>query len=247
MRIYYLLLLYLPMKHSLLCKVRLPQLPYAYIFIDSEYLEDEIPTFYGNPGTQACMLELILTTIRNLEINNKGEFTPELVGGSTGFIDSYFKGQTSESYASLFCNYTLPVPMKSIITEIKSAQGESKLLQTLVSHRAQNENTAPVYTSLQQRYLIVKLNFSEVELAQEDIKALWNSVEEKFDTSLLTSPSTEEHKGGNNNAELVATVDRLNKPWDTSNNEVNILIDGKWRNFKTDIYKSNVFANIKED
>lgn len=193
------------------------------------------------------MLELILTTIRNLEINKTGEFTSELVGGSTGFIDSYFKGQTSESYADAFCTYTLPITMRNIINDIKSTQGESKLLHTLVSYRAENDNTSPVYTSMQQRYLMVKLDFNGVELSEEDINSLWKSVEVNFNTALLTSPSNEEHKEAEPNAQLVATIDRLNKDASTSNNEVNILIDSKWRNFKTTIYKSNTYSNIIED
>eukprot|EP00344_Euplotes_crassus_P001035 CAMPEP_0197005456 /NCGR_PEP_ID=MMETSP1380-20130617/29430_1 /TAXON_ID=5936 /ORGANISM="Euplotes crassus, Strain CT5" /LENGTH=137 /DNA_ID=CAMNT_0042424603 /DNA_START=584 /DNA_END=997 /DNA_ORIENTATION=+ len=137
--------------------------------------------------------------------------------------------------------------MRNIINDIKTTQGESKLLHTLVSYRAENDNTSPVYTSMQQRYLMVKLDFSGVELSEEDINSLWVSVEENFNTALLTSASNEEHKETEPNAQLVATIDRLNKDPSTSNNEVNILIDSKWRNFKTTIYKSNTYSNIVED
>ncbi len=208
---------------------------------------EEVTTFYGGPNTQACMLELILTTIRNLEINRKGEFTSELVGGTLGFIDKYFKGQTTDSVSDSFCNYTFPISMKSIITEIKSTEGESRLLQTLVSNRAQNGNTSPIFVSLQQRYLAVRLDVSAVEVTEEDIKFVWGSIEENFNTSLLTSNSNEEHKSVETNAQLVASLDRLNKDKNTSNNEVNILIDSKWRNFKTTIWKSNTYSHIVED
>ncbi|CAI2365940.1 unnamed protein product [Moneuplotes crassus] len=228
----------------------LPVLPTSEALIsilDSDYFEEGITTFYGSPDTKACMLELILTTIRNLEVDKKGEFGSELMGDGSSFIDTYFKGQTTDSYASSYCNYSFPVRMDGIFDEIKTSEGQSKLLQTLVSVRAQNEINSPVYTSMGQRFLVIKLDYSNITLIREDIQSIWTSVESSFNTELLTSLPTEEHKDSEANAELVAVIDRLNKDFKTSNNEVNMLIDSKWRNLKTTIYKSNTYANIVED
>ena len=137
--------------------------------------------------------------------------------------------------------------MKNIKNEIVNSQGDSKIISTFISNRAENGENSPVFKKLNQRYLIIKLNYNGVDIDNEEIKPIWQSLEEKFDTSLLTQPCNEERKGNNENAQLVAIVDRLNKDRHSNNNEVNMLIDGKWRNFKTCIYKTNTFEHIIED
>ena len=193
------------------------------------------------------MFELILATLRNLDANKQGIFGFEMLKGGESFIDEYFRGETSEDYSKEHCTFGLPIPMKHLIENITSSEGSSKILESFVSNRIDNGNTFPVYTSLSQRYLVVKLDFKGVELTQGNIQSLWTAVDHHFDTDLLTQPGDEEHKSSKENAVLVAFIDRLNKDSSTNNNEVNILIDGKWRNFKTCIYKFNSLDHIIED
>ena len=202
--------------------------------------------YHCHPETATCLLELVLTGLRNLEANKSATFGPELKGEGANTIDTFFKGQTSDDYiSSNNCNFSLPIQLSEIYDQIKA--GGNKLLETFVSHRGENNADTPVFTALNQRFLIVKLDYDDVDVNDEDIQSIWESVEERFDTRLLTNPSGEEYKVSKENAHLVAIVDRLNKDRTTNNNEVNIHIDGQWRNFKTCIYKSNTFEHIVED
>jgi len=193
------------------------------------------------------MFELLLTTIRNLDANKKGEFGSEIIEGGESFVDHYFRGETSDSNSGSNCTFGIKIQMKNLIENISSSEGSEKILESFVSTRAENGNTSPVYTSLSQRFLIVKLDFVGVELTEENIQSVWTAVNHTFDTDLLTKPGDEEHKGGKENAQLVAVCNRLNKDSSTNNNEVNILIDDNWRNFKTCIYKSNSLDHLIED
>ncbi|CAI2359404.1 unnamed protein product [Moneuplotes crassus] len=203
--------------------------------------------FFGSPKTKSCMLETVITTIRNLEVSQKGELTSELIEHHQGFLDSYFKGKISKSFEDYSSSYSLKIKMPDLIGTIRDTEGKAKILQFFVSYCAKINLKSAIYKSLTQRYLIVKLDFDGDGLSEEDIHFLWESVDYDFNTNLLTSPCSEEHKEIDSNALVVATIYRLNKDTSTNNSETNILINSKWRNFKHMIYKSNTFFNIIED
>jgi hypothetical protein len=215
------------------------------LFIDTEYARDLTGLFHGHPDTATCLLELVLTSLRNLEVNKKAVFDPSLVGEGPNTIDTYFKGQTSDDYLTEYdCNFSLPIKMSDIVEQIKA--GGNKLMETFVAQRGENAETA-VFTNLSQRFLLVKLYYDDVEVGDDDIQPIWESIEEKFDTGLLTNPPAEEYKASRENAHLVGVVLRLNKDRNINNNETNVLIDGQWRNLKTCVYKSNSYDHIVED
>ncbi|CAI2366164.1 unnamed protein product [Moneuplotes crassus] len=228
----------------------IPTLPTKQVLMRIEetgLFENDETMFFGSPKTKSCMLETIIATIRNLEVTQKGEFTSDLVEHHQGFLDSYFKGKISKSFEEYSSSYSLQIKMSELMDTIRDTEGNTKILQSFVSYSAGINPKSAIYKSLTQRYLIVKLDFDGEELSEEDIEFLWESVDYDFNTNLLTSPCSEEHKQIDSNALLVATIDRLNKDTSTNNSETNILIDSKWRNFKHMIYKSNTFFDIIED
>lgn len=193
------------------------------------------------------MFEALLTTLRNLEVNKKAVFGTDIEGDGSSLIDTFFLGETNEDYSDQFCRYSIPIKMSDIIDQVKSSDGTTSIVEFFVKHRAQTGKTDPIFKNLKQRFLIVKLDFTDVELNDDDLKPIWKAIDDRIDTDLFTKQSNEEDKVDAENARLVAIVDRLNKETSTNNNEVNILIDGQWRNFKTCIYKANSYNHIIED
>lgn len=189
----------------------------------------------------------MLTTLRNVEVNKKAVFGSDVEGDGSSLIDTFFLGETSEDYSDQFCRYALPIKMSDIIDQVKSSDGSTSIVEYFVKHRAQLGKTNPIFKNLKQRFLIVKLDFTDVELNDDELEPIWKAIDDRIDTDLLTKQSNEEDKVDAENARLVAIVDRLNKETSTNNNEVNILIDGQWRNFKTCIYKANSYSHIIED
>jgi hypothetical protein len=116
-----------------------------------------------------------------------------------------------------------------------------------VKHRAQTGKTEAVFKSLNQRFLILKLDYTDVTLNFKELKSVWQCIHDRIDTDLFTKNSDEEDKVDGENARLVAIVDRLNGEATVNNNEVSMLIDHNWRNFKTCIYKTNSYNHIIED
>jgi hypothetical protein len=134
-----------------------------------------------------------------------------------------------------------------MIPFINGEEGEHTLMQGFVKYRSSYGSEQPVYNNLNQKFLIVKLNYQESanDLTSESIKMMWKAVDIQFDTSILTSIN-EESKEDGKKAELVAVVTKLKK--DKGNiNHVVINIDSKWALLKNSMGDQKEFGEIYED
>lgn len=103
-------------------------------------------------------------------------------------------------------------------------------------------------SNLNQRYLIVKLNYTEVsEITPETIKLLWNSINNEFDTNLLTeSFGEQQERGSAGKAKLTAIITKMND--DTKNiNQTLIEIESNWYLFGEVVKDTDTLTTLAEE
>jgi hypothetical protein len=61
----------------------------------------------------------MLTTFRNIEVNQKAVFGSDIEGEGESLIDTFFKGETNDDFSDQFCRYSVPIKMSDIIREIQ--------------------------------------------------------------------------------------------------------------------------------
>jgi hypothetical protein len=215
--------------------------------IDTDYFKQADHAYYAHPDTKYCLFEAMLTTLRNIEVNKKAVFGSDLEGEGESLIDTFFLGETNDDFNEQFCRYSVPIKMSDLIHQIQQSDGETSIADIFVKHRAEAGKPEPIFKSLKQRFLILKLDYTDVSLDLKELKNIWKGIHDRIDTDLFTKHADEEDKVDGENARLVAIVDRLNGEATVNNNEVSMLIDNNWRNFKTCIYKTNSYDHIIED
>lgn len=101
-----------------------------------------------------------MTILRNIEASKKAKFDPKLniKDKKPSFIDTYFRGQTSEDHSSSFCNFSLPVKMDGLMEDFSEGSGNT-ILESYIKNRVEAGNETPVFKKLSQRYLLVKLEY----------------------------------------------------------------------------------------
>ena len=215
--------------------------------VDTDYFKQAEHAYYAHPDTKYCLFEAMLTTLRNIEVNKKAVFGSDIEGEGESIIDTFFLGETTDDFNEQFCRYSVPIKMSDLMEKIQLSDGETSIADIFVKHRAEAGNPEPIFKSLKQRFLILKLDYTDVSLDFKELKYVWKGIRDRIDTDLFTKHGEEEDKVDGENARLVAIVDRLNGEATVNNNEVSMLIDNNWRNFKTCIYKTNSYEHIIED
>lgn len=217
--------------------------------IGSDYFAQNESIYFGDEKTKYCFLELVLMAFRKLEINGNATFDLDEANknNESSIINSYFKGETSEDYSDNFCEFSLPIPMKGVFPHINGESGSHSILKGFLEFRRSMENNGTVYRSMNQKFLIVKLDFSETEdlITPESIKTLWGAIDQEFDTTMLTSNDEEAKGNDKTKAELVAVTTKLSKK--NNNNQVVIKIDKKWHMIKTCISLTRDYSEVTDE
>jgi hypothetical protein len=186
---------------------------------------------------------------RKLEINGSATFEldEDNKHNKSSIINSYFKGEFSEDYSDKFCEFSLPISMKGVLPQINGEAGNRSILKGFLEFRKAMENSGPVFRSMNQKFLIVKLDFSEIGdlITADSIKTLWSAIDEEFDTTMLTSDNEEVKGNDKTKAELIAVTTKLNKK--NNNNQVVIKIDDKWHMIKTCISMTKDYSEVVEE
>lgn len=99
--------------------------------------------------------------------------------------------------------------MFEIMDQLRSSENSSSILENFNTHLATKGENKAIYENLTQRFLIVKLDYGQIEMTKEDVKAVWSKVDERFHEGLLTDPPVEESKEITSNIHLVGIIDKL--------------------------------------
>jgi hypothetical protein len=115
----------------------------------------------------------MLTTLRNIEVNKKAVFGSDLEGEGESLIDTFFLGETNDDFNEQFCRYSVPIKMSDLIHQIQQSDGETSIADIFVKHRAEAGKPEPIFKSLKQRFLILKLDYTDVSLDLKELKNIW--------------------------------------------------------------------------
>lgn len=188
-------------------------------------------------------------TLRQLETTGQAIFGPEGKhdDNKPSFVDDFFKGELTNDFTEQHCEFSLPISIQDVVPFINGQEGEHSLMEGFISYRNSYGSEQPVYNSLNQKFLIVKLNYQESanDLTPESIKMMWKALDIQFDTSILTTIH-EEMKEEGSKADLVAVVTKLKKEKGNIN-QVVIKIGSKWALFKNSMGDQKQFSEIYED
>ena len=93
--------------------------------------------------------------------------------------DAFFKGDLANDFTEQNCEFSLPIPIPDVVPFINGEEAEHSLMEGFIDYRSSYGSEQPVYNSLGQKFLIVKLDYQEFakDLTPESIKMIWQAVD----------------------------------------------------------------------